>query len=252
MKLLIEDQILNFQDLGSGKGILLLHGWGSDLNTFSGLANILARDFRVISIDFPGFGQSPLPNNNWSVLDYSRIVNLFLKKIGLKDLEAVIGHSFGGRVIIKGISLNLISPKKIVLMGSAGVKPKNNLKRIAYAVIAKTGNIIASLPGIKIFQTKIKNKFYRLIGNYDYIKSGHMKQIFLNVIKEDLLQFAPEIKQETLLIWGALDHETPLEDGRLFQQRIPNSKLVILQDAGHYAFIDNPEFVANKILEFLK
>lgn len=252
MKLLIEDQIINFQDIGKGKIILLLHGWGSDLNSFSELVKILAKDFRVISIDLPGFGQSPIPNNSWDVLDYSRMVNLFLKKIELNDLYAIIGHSFGGRVIIKGVSSDLIAPKKIILMGSAGVMPKSSLKKIAYIIIAKTGKIITSLPGINMLQTRLKNKFYKTIGNYDYLKSGQLKQIFLNVIKEDLSQLATEIKQDTLLIWGSEDQETPLEDGKLLKQRISNSELVVVQGAGHYVFIDNLKFVGDKILEFLE
>lgn len=252
VNIIVDNQLVNYQDTGSGKVILLLHGWGSNLGGFSELSRLLSKGYRVIRIDFPGFGQSPQPNTDWKVEDYARLVNGFLGKIGVKKLYATVGHSFGGRVIIKGVKLKLLNPEKIILMNSAGVKPKDTHKKYLLNITAKIGKKIASLPGFNKIKSKLQNKLYRLIGNVDYLESKEMKQTFLNVIVEDLLNDADSIKQPTLLIWGENDTDTPLSDGKLLQKKILNSELIIMPDAGHYVFIDQPLIVSERILKFLR
>jgi len=58
MKVLVNNQLIEYKDEGSGRVVLLLHGWGTNLATFDQLAGHLAKKFRVIRFDFPGFGQS--------------------------------------------------------------------------------------------------------------------------------------------------------------------------------------------------
>jgi len=104
MKVIIDDQFVEYSDQGSGKVVLMLHGWGQNLVTFDKIAEDLSKNFRVIRFDFPGFGGSPKPKTDWFVGDYAENTVELLKKLGVGSLFAVIGHSFGGRVIIKGFS----------------------------------------------------------------------------------------------------------------------------------------------------
>ena len=250
--IIVNNQLVNYQDVGSGRVILLLHGWGSSLNIFSELSKSISDKYRVISIDFPGFGQSPRPNADWHVEDFSKLLASFLNKLDIEDLYAVIGHSFGGRVIIKGIKLKQINPEKVILMGSAGVKPKNNHRKHLLSFFVKIGKAITSLPIANKIQPKLRNKLYRLIGNVDYLESREMKQTFLNVIAEDLSNDAESIKQQTLLIWGEDDAETPISDGKLLLKKILNSEIISIPNAGHYVFVDEPVIVLEIILKFLK
>jgi pimeloyl-ACP methyl ester carboxylesterase len=79
-----------------------------------------------------------------------------------------------------------------------------------------------------------------------------MKEVFKNVINEDLTEYLPNIKASTLLIWGTLDTETPLSDAKIMESKIPDAGLVQITNGGHFSFLNNPVLfnaVVNKFLE---
>lgn len=252
MKIVVDGQIIEYFEVGSGPIVLLLHGWGTEAKNLFNIAKDLSKKFRVIGLDLPGFGGSSDPKKAWLVDDYVDIVAGFLKKIDAENLDLVIGHSFGGRLIIKGVSSNKIRPKKIIFIDSAGVKTKKSFKKMYYMVIAKVGKAIFSLPILNIFINRIKNNLYQKVGSIDYLNSGNMRQTFLNVINEDLLPFVHQINQPTLLIWGKNDQDTPVDDAKKILEELKNGQLVVLKDAGHFSHIDQTENVKNVILEFIK
>lgn len=251
MKILVNDQLIEYKDEGSGRVLLLLHGWGVDSTIFDKLTCDLAKKFRVIRFDFPGFGQSLKPNFDWNVDDYARMTRDFITKLKINEVYATIGHSFGGRIIIKGISQGYLHPKKVVLMGSAGVKPKSTVKKRIYYVIAKAGKIVSFLPGLKKIQSKLRKSLYYLVGSNDYVQSGQMKQIFINTINEDLLPEVSKIFQPTHLIWGIEDKETPISDAQKILQRLKNGHLSVVQGAGHFVFVDKFDEVKKELGKFL-
>lgn len=252
MNLIINDQLVNYQEEGSGKTVVLLHGWGTNLNTFNDLANLLSERYHIVRLDFPGFGQSPLPKTDWHIEDYSKLVHDFLLKLKIEKPFAIIGHSFGGRAVIKGAAKGYLKPEKVILIGSAGVKPKKGAKDLAYKSIAKFGKTVTSLPIINKLQPALRKKLYQSIGNTDYIESKAMKQIFLNTINEDLLPDVKKIPQPVLLVWGKQDEETPLQDAKLMQERLRDSRLTIIDNAGHFVYLDKPIQVKEAIEGFLR
>jgi len=238
VKVLINNQLVEYSDEGSGRVLLFLHGWGANLKTFDSLAKHFTDKFRVIRLDFPGFGGSPKPENDWFIDDYSRLTADFLEKINASDVYAIVAHSFGGRVTIRCSSANYLNPKKIVLMGAAGIKPRKTFKMIVYKVIAKIGKFLTSLSLLKKLQPLLRKKLYSSIGNTDYSQANDMKKIFVNTINEDLLPELSKIKQTTLLIWGENDQETPLSDANLMSDLIKSSKLKVIPSAGHFVYAD--------------
>ena len=113
----------------SDKSILLLHGWGANLDLFRGIINHLSRSYTVYALDMPGFGKTTEPNDAWCVDDYVDFVIKFIEKMKIDKLS-ILGHSFGGRVIIKLANRENLSFKieKIILVDSAGIIPKNKKK----------------------------------------------------------------------------------------------------------------------------
>ncbi|MEG1662240.1 MAG: alpha/beta hydrolase, partial [Clostridiales bacterium] len=117
---LIDGLDINYQLSGSGRDILLLHGWGVDSTTLAVLFEHLAERFRVCSVDLPGFGQSQAPKEVWGVGEYADFVTKLLHYVDFKD-PVILGHSFGGRIAIllgaRGVAA------KLILADSAGIKP---------------------------------------------------------------------------------------------------------------------------------
>jgi pimeloyl-ACP methyl ester carboxylesterase len=215
------------------------------------LSSRLSARFRVIRLDLPGFGGSEAPPDSWFIRDYAQFVAGFLKKIKIDQLEAIIGHSFGGRVAIKGISDEIIHAHHTVLIDSAGIKPIVTLRMNGLKLAARVGKVTLSAPGLRRFAPNLRQRLYQSVGSNDYMNAGPMRQIFLNTIKEDLTLDAARIKVPVLLIWGEQDEDTPVSDARALADAIPQSTLTVLSGAGHFAHTDKLDIVQHLIEEFL-
>lgn len=248
---MVKGQLVQYKDEGKGPVVVMFHGWGVQLSTFDDISQHLVKRFRVIRLDFPGFGGSPKPAENWGVGGYSKFVAEFLNKLDINNVYAFIGHSFGGRVIIKGITNKDINSKKIVLIGTAGVKPQRSLKKSLYKSIAKIGKVVTSLPVLKSMRPALKKKLYGAAGASDYLNSGSMQNIFINTINEDLLPYVHDITKPTLLIWGENDTETPLEDAKKIMSELHDGQLAVIPNTGHFVYTDNSDMVIKELDKFL-
>lgn len=251
MKTIVNGQLIEYIDRGFGDTIVILHGWGSNMASFKELTDNLTEDYRVVRLDLPGFGKSPAPVKDWYVDDYAKIVSAFLDKIDVKRLDVIIGHSFGGRVVIKGVGKGYFKPSKVILIGSAGIRTKDDIKKHLYKFMAKTGKAVMKLPGLNKFDASVRKRFYDQIGNSDYLNSGKLKNTFLNTINEDLLPIVKKITMPTLLIWGEKDIDTPIEYAKQINAELENGELVIVPGAGHFVHVDKTKIVTEKIKEFL-
>lgn len=251
MKILVDGQLVEYKNEGTGRVIVLLHGWGANLKTFDELADTLTKGFQVVRLDFPGFGSSPKPADDWDVGRYARLVGQFIDKLNL-DVYAVIGHSFGGRVIIKGIAENHFDADKIVLIGAAGVKPQDSARRGVYKAVAKIGKGITALPGLRQLRPALRKKLYSAAGSTDYLESEEMQKIFLATINEDLLPYIHLLIQPALLIWGEHDSETPVADAYKMMNELPHGELVVIPDAGHFVYADDFSAVDKELEAFLQ
>src|SRR3990167_2426421 len=251
MKILINNLVTEYEDVypngeagREGKTILMLHGWWRDMSDFDKITEILKNNYRVVRLDLPGFGGTEMPLKTWKLDDYVNFVKSFILKLEIKP-EVLLGHSFGGRIIIKGVGENKLEAGKLVLVAAAGVKVDVFRKKI-FQLLAKIGDVVSFIPPLIFVRRKLKNKFYKIIGS-DYLESGNLKEIFKAVVEEDLATFAKKIKKETLFIWGEKDMATPLKDGKLLHSLIANSKLEVIKDSGHFIHIEKSEEVAEKI-----
>ena len=113
---------------GSGKPVLILHGWGCDINAIAPVANcVAALGYEAVSLDFPGFGKTEEPKEPWGVPEYAAFTREFIKKQGLEGCS-VACHSFGGRVTIMLASAEPELFDKLIMIDTAGVRPKRTLK----------------------------------------------------------------------------------------------------------------------------
>lgn len=243
-QLVVRDTLINYTETNAeaAKALVFLHGWQSSAQAWSGIVARLAENpVRILALDLPGFGSSPLPKSTWGVGEYSEMVVEFIQKLGLKEV-ILVGHSFGGRVGIKLAATNADVIEKLVLVDAAGLRNENLVNRLK-VLAAKTVKPLFELPIIRNFKTHA----YRALGATDLADSGALKETFIKTVNEDLASCLPQIKAPTLLVWGADDTETPVAYGKIMNRLIPNSKLVVLDGAGHFSFIDEPDKFADLI-----
>ena len=246
-QIVINDQLLHFYH-GAGEGpdvLLFLHGWRSDSTAWFLLLKELQKisGSEIIALDLPGFGRSEMPKKDFTLTDYCYTVEQFIEKQSLKN-PVLVGHSFGGRIVIKLAAENSTHYPRVILVDSAGIKPKPK----------KSLNILAK--AVKPFFTPswmqpLRRKIYHHLGAEDYVATPRLQATYMRVIQEDLTPLLKKIIADTLLIWGEKDNDTPLRDGQAMQQAIKRSELHIIKNAGHYPFREQPKEVAQHIQSFL-
>lgn len=250
MKVKVGGLSVGFEVSGKGRDVLLLHGWGSDRRVWAGVAKCLDKDFRVITPDLPGFGESEHPERVWDLDEYAELTVGITQELGL-DRPVVIGHSMGGAVAVKMAVKypNLLG--KLVLVSCSGVREKSIKKLIGWG-LAKSGKWMLGLLGLHAVEGVMRGWLYEILGERDYLESGVNQRTFLKVVKEDIRRVLPEVKTPTLLIWGEKDKETPLRFGRMMNSLILESRLVVLREAGHFPFVDQQEDFCRVIREFIE
>ena len=248
MKTIVNNLATEYLDEGNGPTILMLHGWADNLHTFDALVRELL-EYRIVRLDMPGFGASERPKETWGVVEYARFVQSFIKKLQIEP-QVLVGHSFGGRVIIKGVGTGIFTPEKIILIASAGIARKRTIKSLLLRTAAKIGKALTHIPPLSLYRQQIRKKLHASIGS-DYFASGSMKDIFLKVICEDLLPYARKILIPTLLIWGSNDESTPLSDGETIRDAIRGAELEVIPGATHFVHQERPQEVANLIKGFI-
>ncbi|PIS40306.1 MAG: hypothetical protein COT32_00460 [Candidatus Nealsonbacteria bacterium CG08_land_8_20_14_0_20_36_22] len=232
---------INYKIIGEGRPFLILHGWGSNFEKWQKVGELLVeKNLKVIIPDLPGFGESQKPTIAWNLDDYCNFVEEFVKILNL-DKFFLLGHSFGGALAVK---YSLKSPEKIAklfLVGAACIRRKTFKKRFFYALS-------------KIFPSSLflRKFFYKFIIKSDYLSvEGVMKETYLKIIKEDLLDNLPQVQVSTVIIWGGKDDVIKLKDGQIINQKIKNSKLTVIPKGNHDLEQKIPEILTEKILENL-
>lgn len=234
---------MKYLKFGDSKNyIVFLHGWGADKNSFLWLKNYFL-NYSLVFVDFAGFGETPEPKKPMSVFDYVSELKELLDSFEIDSLT-LVGHSFGGRVAIKFSFLfqNEYDKFKICLVDAAGLKSRRGL-RYYY----------------KVYKYKLTKKYFpnskklKLSGSKDYVSlSPVMKQTFIRVVNEDLSSYAKFINAKTLIVWGRDDTETKMYMAKKLNKLIRNSKLEIIDKAGHFSFLDEPDEFVILLDTFLK
>lgn len=225
-----------FEQFGKGKDIVFLHGWGASRSAFLFVAKRLCLNYRVTVLDFAGFGDSQTPSKPYSVKKYADDV---VKLLDICDIEraTLVGHSFGGRVATEIAVNNSNLVERLVLIDSAGIKPR---RKPAYYVKVALHKMLKKLgkKGLK--------------GSSDYaVLSDEMKKTFVNVVGYDQRKDICKILQPTALFWGKKDKETPLYMYRFFLKHVEGSQGFLL-DGGHFSYVDDFAKFMAILLAYLK
>lgn len=251
-EIIFDERQFHFTDNGDGTAtIVLMHGWGCDHSTLASVERTaLACGYRVINVDFPGFGQSEEPEEVWGVEQYTRLIEHLIDSLSLKTPPVLLGHSFGGRVGILYSSRNPV--EKLILVDAAGIKPKRTFRYYWKIYTFKTLKRLMYLIFGHDEAERRLDKRRAKAGSSDYAgASPMMRRILSKVVNEDLSDRLPMIKAPTLLIWGENDTATPISDARKMEKHIPGAALVSFAGCGHYSFLDNPGQFAAVLRSFL-
>lgn len=213
------------------------HGWGRTYRDFIPVAEALAPVASSYLVDFPGFGDTPRPDESWGTKDYADHMLGFLRsELGLARFIWV-GHSFGGRVGMRIAAKHPDVISHLVLVASAGAtRTRSTLQKLQgrrRGLEFKFRKSMAKSPdALQALETQY--------GSADYIQSREtgLRDIFVKTVNEDQLPTLPDITCPTTLIYGGKDNDTPVEVGEKLAAAIPKSRLIVCPHYDHISILD--------------
>jgi pimeloyl-ACP methyl ester carboxylesterase len=258
-----QNKKIHYRVTGSGKPVVLLHGFGEDGNIWNELVKELQNDFYVIVPDIPGSGQSEMldrenilpAGKQVSIEDYAEVIK------GIVDKEisaecAVIGHSMGGYITLAFATkypemLNRFGLLNSTAFADDDAKKQNRLKAIdfikdngAYAFLRTT---IPNLFASKQHQTKIEELIEE---GRNFTPEALIQYYQAMMNRPDTTDILKEFNKPVLFIIGEKDNAIPLQ-ASLQQCYLPSISHVHILEAGHMGMIEDPETCKHVLQSFL-
>jgi pimeloyl-ACP methyl ester carboxylesterase len=246
---------------------VFVHGLGGQWQNWLENIPALAQERRVIALDLPGFGQSPMPRERISIAGYGRCVLELCDRLELGRLH-LVGNSMGGFVAAEATIQSPERVARLVLVSAAGISNSSIYKapallvgRVATAITVYTAAghermarrprsrhaalaLVARYPG-KLKPDLAYEGFIRGAG-----KSG-FQGAFRASLDYDFRERLPEIRCPTLIVWGENDSILPVKDAQEFERLIPDSRKLVMRETGHVPMAERPEAFNETLAGFL-
>jgi pimeloyl-ACP methyl ester carboxylesterase len=262
----VDGMDVHFRDEGNQTDsipIVLIHGTASSLHTFDAWTNSLKNSNRVIRIDLPAFGLTgPFPDRNYSIANYTSFIKDFLTALKIKQC-VLVGNSLGGQI---AWNFTLEQPdmvEKLILIDASGYPLNSKSVPIAFK-LAQTPvlkNLLTFITPRFLVRTSVENVYFDTSKVTDSLVERYFELTLREGNRQALMdrfktskdisanKNIKNIKQPTLILWGADDLLIPVENAYRFHKDLPNNNLVILNDSGHTPMEESPieslEFVTN-------
>jgi pimeloyl-ACP methyl ester carboxylesterase len=260
---------VNYVDLGEGEGepIVFVHGLGGQWQNWLENLPRASLERRVIALDLPGFGLSPMPRDEITIPGYGRCVDALCEELDLGRVD-IVGNSMGGYIAAE---VAIQFPQRIdqlLLVSAAGItsadiarRPIYTLGRIATALtthLAAQQRAIAARPKTRHLALQFVARHPSLLRPdlaYEGFFKGAGKPGFEAALRAcleyDFRDRLPDIRQPTLILWGEKDSIIPVRDAQEFERLIPDSRKIVMKDTGHIPMAERPGAFNNVMMDFL-
>jgi pimeloyl-ACP methyl ester carboxylesterase len=272
----IDGQPVNTIEIGperasSSAPLVFIHGLSGCWANWLEQLPVLAREHRVVTLDLPGFGYSPMPREPITMSGYAQLLDRLLGELRI-DAATVVGNSMGGFI---SAELAISFPQRVerlVLISAAGISTTGHrgstralpvLRRVE-TVLAATGAWVASKSDAVARHPRLREATLNVVIRHPSRlpaalaaeqlrgagKPGFM-QALQAVLDYDIRERLPEIACPTLIVWGDSDRLITVSDADVFAELIPNSRKTIYEDTGHMSMLERPAAFNALLEEFI-
>ena len=269
---------IHFRDEGNAKNptVILLHGFNGSLLNFDRLVPLLVEDYRLVSIDLPGFGLTgAIPSADYSTESFIDTVTTLTTYLGIEKFS-IAGNSMGGGVAWRYALNNPRKVESLILIASSGVMTEEDSRK--FAERKENSPIVWRLMNsniLKRFLNYYTPKFFATQGlkvsvydqklaNIEHAMQFH-DLVLLEGSRNAILSMSmgsrskmhgPEslsrIEAPTLVIHGDKDNIIPIERSQVFEEYIDKVEVKIYSQIGHLPMYEDPNKTANDIKSFLQ
>ena len=256
---------LHYQDTGPSKNaipILFLHGFGASLQTWDTWAQALSEDYRVVSVDLPGFGLTGEdPSGIYTDQRSVEVLEAFLKELNIPKV-VLVGNSMGGKFAWQFAARYPNQVTKLVLISPDGyaspgieygkkieVPAIADLYRYFFSRMFLVMNLKPAYANPNTLNDALVNRYYDLM-----LAPGVRGAILARMqqtVLQDPVPSLSSIQVPTLLIWGEKDAFIPIRNSNDYLKVMPNAKRVYLPNIGHLPQEEQPSIGLAALKDFL-
>ncbi|MCB0863846.1 MAG: alpha/beta fold hydrolase [Solirubrobacterales bacterium] len=259
---------VSYVDQGEGPPILLVHGLGGSWRNWLENIPFLADNHRVVALDLPGFGLSPMPDGEISMPSYGDFILGFADAVGLGPETYLIGHSMGGFISTEAVTSRPERFSRLSLVSAAGISfaTISGTRKSLTAVIVK-GMIpvaasraernmhrkrlrTASFAGVIAHPSMIGNEILWELGTYAALHSPALFAAAFALGGYDNRGSLDRIEIPTQVLWGQQDRLVPVGAAYSYSRRIKHAELSLVDDCGHMVQLERPARFNGEISRF--
>jgi pimeloyl-ACP methyl ester carboxylesterase len=255
----VDDRCVEVGDLslrvlrkGRGPSLVYLHDSLGNIGWLP-LFEDLASSFDVIVPDLPGFGGSQCPMWARNTRDLAIVIAQLLARLEIVD-STLVGTGFGGWIAAELATMNPRLLRQLVLIGAAGIKPRTG--EIADQMLR--GALRYGLGGFRdaasfrrvfaIAEEEVDDVPDALYQLWDLSTEMTARVCWKPwMFSLELPQLLRGVTVPTLVVWGADDQLFPVDIGHQYVEQLPDARLAIVDDAGHWIELEQPEVLAGLI-----
>ena len=260
---------VEYVSVGEGPAIILIHGLAGSWRNW--LENIprLADRHRVVALDLPGFGASPMPEREITMPGYGSVITELARELELPRDTVLVGHSMGGVVTTEALLRSPDSFAGACLVAAAGpgaTRTPDSAEEFAHRLVSLYRGLPAVDPARGLSRRRLRTaQLAAVIAHpgevgteilWELLSWGArppgLAQAALALGRLDGREALSEIDQQVLLLWGTRDLLVPLRIAYAYQRRLPDSELVVLQDTGHMIQMERPGRFNREVEEFVR
>lgn len=259
----VGDVSLRVREAGpmNAPAVVLLHGFGSSLDTWHHVVPKLAASYRVVAIDLKGFGRSSRPAGDYSPAAQAALVLGVMDAAGISR-AAVVGHSWGGSI---ALTLARVAPDRVTRVAIYGgfLFEEQIPPYLRWGQVEGLGDLVFAMS----FRERPDERLARAFYDPDRLEERYVERVIADLERpgtiaaslaavrgmdfEALVQALPEIAQPALLLWGREDRVSPPVYGERLASLLPRARLVVYPRCGHFPHVEALDASTQALLGFL-
>ncbi|MDJ0393764.1 alpha/beta fold hydrolase [Rhodococcus sp. G-MC3] len=270
----LHKDVLRYVDVGDGPPVILVHGLLGSHQSWAGQIERLSEKYRVIAPDLFGHGSSDKPSGDYSLSSHAATIRDLMDHLDIASAP-MVGHSLGGGIVMQLVYLFPERIDRLVLVSSGGLGPEVSLalkaatlpgSGLVLPVLASdwvrknTESVIGQLGkwGLPVRPGKSMEETWR---SFQTVADKGSREAFLASTRAVVGPRGQTVSAKqhfekfgalaSLLIWGGKDRMIPASHADNIRREVPNSKVEIFSNAGHFPQLDEPELFFRILDEFL-
>ncbi|MEC9465652.1 MAG: alpha/beta hydrolase [Myxococcota bacterium] len=256
----VSEHHIRYLEGGAGETILLIHGFGGDKDHWTRLARHLTDDYRVIAIDLPGFGESSRHDQlSYDILSQVDRVYHIYQRLDLSTVH-LVGNSRGGQIATHFAALYPELVKTLTIVNARGVSAPvpSDLDQILETgrhplMVKDVDEFGKVLDWLFVDKPYVPAAILTHLAELSIEKQRFQEKVFSDqqVRPAPLEDVLAKIRTPTLIVWGDGDRIIDPSTAEVFRRGIAGSRLVMLHACGHLPQLEQPEKLADLMLNHL-